>query len=255
MPPPDKPPRPRKPPPPFPSLRRAWTRRVPPRARLPTAVVALAVGLLAVVVAPIFYLGYMRAGGPVVRGARVGAWDVGYPEEYRGVFRTPNDLLAAAPFSRATMTMLKPAFRPRKQPAVPPDTPPAAFDAYILALTYLPKFEGASASSPPLTRCARVCVREGERASEKAPTFRNFLYQSTSTPPSPLPSPPSASSSASPFTPLAPTTTGPAWPPAAGTRGWPSSSTGKTCRSRSTGPSPGSPSRTPSSFPPPRAPR
>ena len=171
MPPPDKPPRLRKPSPPFPSLRRAWTRRVPPRARLPTAVVALAVALLAVVVAPIFYLGYMRAGGPVVRGARVGAWDVGYPDEYRAVFPTPNDLLAAAPFSPATMTMLKPAFRPRKRAAVPADTPPAAFDAYILALTYLPKFEGASASSPPLTRCVRVRVREGERASENAPTF------------------------------------------------------------------------------------
>jgi hypothetical protein len=134
-------------------------------------VVALAVALLAVVVAPIFYLGYMRAGGPVVRGARVGAWDVGYPDEYRAVFPTPNDLLAAAPFSPATMTMLKPAFRPRKRAAVPADTPPAAFDAYILALTYLPKFEGASASSPPLTRCVRVRVREGERASENAPTF------------------------------------------------------------------------------------
>lgn len=115
---------------------------MPRRARLPVAASALAVLLIAFIVAPVFYGGYTR-GGTVSASSR-SAWDIGYA--YAHTFPDPDALLAAAPFDPATMTLLRTSFRQPHTPP-PPDAPAAAWDAYVLAITYTPKFE--TASSPP----------------------------------------------------------------------------------------------------------
>ena len=126
--------------------RRAWTRHLPGRLRLPVAAAALAALIIVLIVTPVYYGGYLEGG--TVHGTSVSAWDVGYA--HTDVFATPADLLAAAPWSPATTTMLKPNFRVKRRKP-PPGAPAAAFDAYVLALTYLPRYEATAASASPLT--------------------------------------------------------------------------------------------------------
>lgn len=128
------------------ALTRAWTRYVPRRGRLLVAGSAAAAVLLAIFVAPVYYAGYAR-GGTVVATSN-SAWDVGY--KFKDHFATPNSLLVAVHPDPATMTLLSTAFRaPHREP--PPATPREAFDAYILAVTYIPRYESAAAGSAPAT--------------------------------------------------------------------------------------------------------
>ena len=126
------------------ALDRAWTRSIPRRARLPAVALATASVVLALIVAPVYFGGYAR-GGTVTASSR-SAWDVGYA--HTSTFATPDALLAAVDFDPATMTLLRTSFRQRQAPP-PPDAPAAAFDAYILAITYIPRYETAAAAAPP----------------------------------------------------------------------------------------------------------
>lgn len=95
---------------------------------------------------PVYFKGYLQGG--TVHGTSISSWDVGYV--HGDVFATPADLLAAAPWSPATTTLLRPNFRVKRRPP-PPGAPAAAFDAYVLTLTYLPRYEATSGSAAPLT--------------------------------------------------------------------------------------------------------
>jgi hypothetical protein len=126
--------------------RRAWTRHLPGRLRLPVAAALLAAPIIMLVVVPVYFGGYLEGG--TVHGTSIGAWDVGYA--HTNVFASPADLLAAAPWSPATTTMLRPNFRVRRTKP-PPGAPAAAFDAYILTLTYLPRYEATAGAASPMT--------------------------------------------------------------------------------------------------------
>ena len=126
------------------ALDRAWIRFIPRRARLPAAALSTAIVVLTAIVAPVYFGGYAR-GGTVTASSR-SAWDVGYA--HTDTFPTPDALLAAVPFDPATQTLLRASFRQPQEPP-PPDAPAAAFDAYILAITYIPRYETAAAAAPP----------------------------------------------------------------------------------------------------------
>lgn len=128
------------------ALRGAWKRHLPGRLRLPVAAAILAASIILFIVTPVYFGGYLEGG--TVHGTSVSAWDVGYV--HANVFATPANLLAAAPWSPATTTMLRPNFR-MKRTKPPPGAPAAAFDAYVLTLTYLPRYEATSGTASPLT--------------------------------------------------------------------------------------------------------
>ena len=126
--------------------RRAWTRHLPRRLRLPVAAAILAASIILLIVTPVYFKGYLEGG--TVHGTSVSAWDVGY--NHTDLFATPADLLASAPWSPATTTLLRPNFRvTRRKP--PPGAPAAALDAYVLTLTYLPRYEATAGAASPLT--------------------------------------------------------------------------------------------------------